>query len=128
MRVAAAVALAALLAASACTQEDSAETVDSDIDELPYFVVDNDAVGPLTLEELNINVPARVALHWSDSKMSCFLAAVERRAADAGDPETLNPDDLPYWETQDTTEQWPRFTPHMRRVLLAQAVISWAAV
>ncbi len=106
------------------------ETVDSGDDgaaeEPPYFVVDDGASGPLTLKELDIHIPSDIARHWSDGKKACFFDAVERRAAEAGDPETLDPETMPYWDGRVDAAQWEQFTSHMRRVLLAQAVLNWA--
>ena len=93
--------------------------------EKPFFQVDKSATGPLTLEELQVNPPTNVAMWISDEAEACALQEIERLANEAGDPETLNPQDVEYLSRVDL-EQWRSFSPHMRRVLLAQAITSRA--
>lgn len=62
----------------------------------------------------------------SDSDRACFFANVERRALQAGDPGELDPEAFPYWGGNVSRDEWNRHSNHMLRVLLAQAIVSWA--
>jgi hypothetical protein len=111
---------------TACTDPGSAGPGDSVADEPPFFVADRDATGPLTLAELQINIPDEIDKALNDSKRSCFFDAVERRANEAGDPAHLEPDAFPYWGGKIDQDDWSQHSKYMQRVLLAQAIISWA--
>ena len=95
-------------------------------DEPPFFVADMNATGPLTLAELQIDIPDNVERWMTDKKKACFFDAVERRALEAGDPAEIDPDAFPYWGGEVSRDEWSRLGRYMQRVLLAQAVISWA--
>ena len=72
-----------------------------------FFSVDGDATGPLTLSELRIQFPIALSRYFSDEDRECFDREVEWRAADLGDPLTMDP---------------------IRRVLLASSQAQWEAM
>ena len=118
--------LFATIALVACSGPDSDRPDDSPAEEPPFFTVDENATGPLTLAELQIDIPSDVERWMSKDKKACFMNAVERRAQEAGDPASLDPNDFPYWGGNVDQEEWSGHTRHIQRVLLAQAVVSWA--
>ncbi|MFK8052834.1 MAG: hypothetical protein AB8F65_07645 [Woeseiaceae bacterium] len=91
--------------------------------EPPMFLIDQDAVGPLTMNELQVDLPSSVERRLSKRKQACFMEQVEKLVAEAGDPETLDPEALSYLYPK---EQWPSVSSQARRGLLAQAVMSHA--
>lgn len=97
-------------------------------EEAPFFVVDRNATGPLTLEELQINIPKKINAELTESRRSCFFDSVKKRAFETGDPAILDPDDLPYWNSKISRADWSQQSNKMKRVLLAQAITSWAMV
>lgn len=127
-RLGALCALAILLSAAGCSEAGPGETTGVDVVERPYFVTDADAHGPLTLAELMINIPNEVDRQLSDGQRSCFFDAVERRAGEAGDPATLDPDDFEYWGGKLDADEWRQLSNAMKRTLLAQAIVSWAMI
>ena len=102
------------------------ESDDAGAEEPPFFTADRNATGPLTLAELQIDIPRDVEKWMTESKKSCFMNAVERRAQEAGDPATIDPDDFPYWGGNVDKQEWSQHSKHLQRVLLAQAIVSWA--
>lgn len=124
MRIAAIVSC--LLVVTACSGSDPGPLDDTAADEPPFFVADPSATGPLTLAELQIHIPADVDKWLTDRGRACFLQAVERRANEAGDPAELDPDDFPYWGGNVNADEWSRHDRYLQRVLLAQAIVSWA--
>ena len=92
-------------------------------EEKPFFTIDAQASGPLTLDELDVNIPEEMASQMSEGQQACFIAKIGDLAADAGDPETLDPADVAYLPTDGS---WAGLTTHARRAILAQAVISRA--
>ena len=110
--------LSCLFLLSACSGDESGA------EEPPFFTADRNATGPLTLAELQIDIPDDVE-KWM-SKKSCFMHAVERRAQEAGDPAAIDPDDFPYWGGNVDRETRSRHSKHIQRVLLAQGIVSWA--
>ena len=118
--------LSCLVVLAACSDNGSGGTDEKATDEPPFFVADRSATGPLTLDELQIDIPDDVERWMTDSKKACFLDAVERRAIEAGDPADVDPDDFPYWGGKVSREDWSQHDSYMQRVLLAQAVVSWA--
>ncbi|MEM5515733.1 hypothetical protein WNY37_02155 [Henriciella sp. AS95] len=92
-------------------------------DEPPFYTVYRNGTGPLTMEELQINIPVELDAIYTDKTRACFLAKVEALAAEAGDPERLDPADVAFLPTDGTWEQLSRFH---RRNLLAQAIVSRA--
>ena len=115
--------LSCLLLFAACAESDSGAAAAEDP---PFFTADRDAVGPLTLAELQIDIPEEIDKGLSDSRRACFFDAVERRARAAGDPAELDPDNFPYWGGELDKEDWRRQSKYMQRMLLGQAIISWA--
>ena len=97
-------------------------------DDSSMFQVDPNGSGPLTLAELQIKLPDTVALLLSEEDLACFHDAVERRALDVGDPAKLDPMTQPYWNGEVTAEDWAKQSNKMQRVLVAQAVVSFAMV
>ena len=94
-------------------------------DEPPFYNVDRRGTGPLTMEELQINFPSELRAQLSTAQQDCILTKVEELIAAAGDPATLNPADVNFLPTDRT---WDDLTQFGRRSILAQAVISHAAV
>ena len=118
--------LYAALLLVACSGNESDNPTDASAEEPPFFTADQHATGPLTLAELQIDLPSDVELWMTESKKSCFMDAVERRAQEAGDPAAIDPDDFPYWGGNVDQEKWSQHSKHIQRVLLAQAIVSWA--
>lgn len=117
-----------LLGAAACSGEPEAGTsgVDADVEtgeEAPFYNVDNNGTGPLTMEELQVNLPADLKARLSEKQQACYLEKIEVLAAEAGDPETLKTADVPFLPAQEEWDEFPRFG---KRSLLAQALISRA--
>lgn len=116
----------ALLVAALLLGACSNEADDSSAEEPPFFTADKDATGPLTMAELQIDIPNDVERWMSDDMKACFMNAVKHRAQEAGDPAGIDPDDFPYWGGNVDKEKWSSHGQHMQRVLLAQAIVSWA--
>jgi len=95
-------------------------------DDPPFFVVDANATGPLTLEELQINVPRHIANELNDREMYCYLQTIDREIAEAGDPATINPEEMSHWGGEVSLSDWAGLSPYQQRVLLAQAIIGGA--
>ncbi len=93
--------------------------------EPPLFQVNPNATGPLTMDELQINIPADLAARLSDEKQACWLREIENMAAEAGDPAALEPGANDYLSRIDP-DDWNQLNAHMKRALLAQAVTSQA--
>ena len=128
MRMRAVFLLAALLAPAACgrpeqTAAPAAAPTQAASAEPPMFRIDASAVGPLTMAELQIDLPEIIDARLNDSERACFFASVEQLIAAAGDPETLAPGDLDFFIPE---EQWPDLTPRARRAILAQAILPHA--
>lgn len=90
-------------------------------DEKPFFSVDQNGNGPLTMSELQINIPSAIDKQLSDVQRSCVIKAIERLANEAGDPETLNPANVAYLPDQ---ESWSQLNSSSKRIILAQAITS----
>jgi hypothetical protein len=58
----------------------------------------------------------------TDEHRECVLATLERRAAEAGDPEGLDPATVEFL----TSDTWYLFDASAKRILLAQALVSEA--
>ena len=89
------------------------------------FAVSRQSTGPLTLEELQIHLPDKLDKFLNNESRACFFREVARRAKEAGDPTTLDPDAFPYWQGKVDQTQWNQHTRYTQRVLLAQAIVSW---
>lgn len=111
-----------------CSDKESGESRKELAEEAPFFVVDRNAKGPLTLAELQIHIPKEISAELTENTRSCFFDSVKRRALEAGDPASLDPDDFPYWNGELSVADWSRQSNHMKRVLLAQAILSWAMI
>lgn len=111
-----------------CSDPGREETEESVADEPPFFTADKTATGPLSLTELNIRLPGEIDKELSDSERACFFEAVERRANEAGDPANLDPNAFPYWGGKVSRDEWGQHSNYMRRVLLAQGIVSWAMI
>ena len=81
------------------------------------FQVDSGGSGPLTLEELQINLPDTVQWMLSEEELTCFYDEVERRAQEIGDPAELDPETQPYWNGEVSAEEWALQNNKMQRVL-----------
>lgn len=95
----------------------------SGVDEKPFFLIDKNASGPLTLAELQINIPAELDRELTTQRRACFLRKIGELAAEAGDPETLDPSNVAYLPTDGS---WDDLTTFNKRLILAQAIVSRA--
>lgn len=90
---------------------------------------DLDATGPLTVEEIRAAVHrldeshARLGKPLTEVHRQCVLGAMEKRAHDAGDPETLDPASLEYL----ATETWSALDAGAKRIILMQAIMTKAS-
>ena len=123
MRLIGLVSLVFLIAA--CSGGDNAAT---GAEEPPFFEAGRFTTGPLTLEELKIDLPDELELMITEEQKACFFEAVARRAEEAGDPAELDPDEHVYWGGNVSLEEWNQHGRHMQRVLLAQGIVSWAMI
>ncbi len=85
----------------------------------PYIF---DRTGPLTLEEVRVNLVDRMDQELVDARRDCVLREIEERVIAAGDPETLDPstvDMLP-------TENWDLLDAEGRRLILSQVITTKA--
>ncbi len=89
-----------------------------------FFTIDADAAGPLTLSELQIRFPDSLKPYFSDDALACFYRQVERRAADLGNPETMQP--IRRVLLFNTKQQWEQSSIAERRLQLARYVTSMA--
>ena len=86
------------------------------------------ATGPLTKEEIQVAIVRmdqsydQVEKSLTDEHRECVLATLEKRAAEAGDPEDLDPATVEFV----TSDTWYLFDAAGRRILLAQALVSEA--
>jgi type IV pilus biogenesis protein CpaD/CtpE len=101
-----------LLALAGCARDDGPET--------PMFVVDPDAQGPLTLEELQVSFDNEVGRQLSSREKECVLREVAERAFSAGDPEALDPATVEFIPI----DQWGDLDAHGRRIILAQVILT----
>lgn len=115
-----------LASLSACTPAD--ESGSGPDGEAPFFEANRFGSGPLTLDELKIDIPDEVEAMMNEQQKVCFFDAVARRAEEAGDPSELDPNDHVYWGGNVSLEDWNKHSNHMQRVLLAQGIVSWAMI
>jgi len=99
-----------------CSREESRE----DGPETPMFVVDPDARGPLTLEELKVSFENEVGRQLSSREQECVLREVAERAFSAGDPEALDPATVEFIPV----DQWDGLDAHGKRIILAQVILT----
>jgi len=92
----------------------------------PYL--DLDATGPLTAHEIEVasdrldDTYDRLGKPLTGEHRECVLAEAKKRAHDAGDPETLDPESVEFL----ATEPWNMLDAFSKRILLTQAIISKA--
>lgn len=89
-----------------------------------FYVVDDTATGPLTLSELEIRFPESLKRYFNDDEQACFFTQVERRAADMGDPVTLDPHKRVLLFL--TREAWERSSVAEKRLQMARYLVSMA--
>ncbi len=117
-----------LLTIGGCSagSDDSAQTRGSkNAEEVPFYRIDRTASGPLSMLELQVNIPQELDDLYTESMRTCFLATVEDLASSAGDPETLDPSTVRFLPTDGS---WQKLTKFHKRNLLAQSIISEAGV
>ncbi|MEO1243468.1 MAG: hypothetical protein AAFX54_16280 [Pseudomonadota bacterium] len=115
-----------MLAGCSAGSNDAASTRASmNAEEPPFYRIDKNASGPLTMPELQVNIPQELDALYTDSMRACFLATVEDLATSAGDPETLDPSTITFLPTDGS---WQELTKFHKRNLLAQSIISEAGV
>lgn len=88
----------------------------------PLFNTDPNKKGPLTLEELDINLQM---LNLNEKQQKCMMDSIAEMLVNLGDPENVNPKEHFFLENQDI-DNWNKLLPYMKRVISAQAVISFA--
>ncbi len=93
--------------------------------EKPIFQVDADARGQLTMDELQLSIPKRIAERLTSEQARCVYREVRLLADAAGDPRTLDPADVTFLADNDPAD-WHALKPHPKRVILAQAIVSEA--
>ena len=88
-----------------------------------FFHIDRHKRGPLTMEELQINIPAEVDQYLTEADRECVFATIERLAKEAGSPETVDMVEKGYLPADNN---WADLTLNNKRIILAQAVVSHA--
>jgi len=92
----------------------------------PYL--DLDAMGPLTADEIEVAIYRldeaydQLGKSLTGEYRKCVLAEAEKRAHDAGDPETLDPGSVEFL----AAEPWYVLDGFSKRIFLAQAIMSKA--
>lgn len=119
IQIIASFAAAALAACAPKAETKSAAAEDTS----RFFHVETNGTGPLTMAELQIDIPDDLEKRMSSERKTCFLRKIEELAAAAGDPETLKTEDVAFLPDQETWDPLPRYN---KRLLLAQAVVSRA--
>lgn len=89
-----------------------------------FFVVDGSARGPLSLSELQIRFPDSLARYFNEDERECFYRQVEARAADMGDPLTMEP--IKRVLLTNSQKRWDQMTDEDKRLQLARYVTSMA--
>lgn len=115
-----------MLAGCSAGSDDATSTRESmNADEPPFYRIDRNTRGPLTMRELQVNIPQELDAMYTESMRTCFLETVEDLARSAGDPETLDPSTVTLLPKDGS---WQELTKFHRRNLLAQSIISEAGV
>ena len=115
-----------MLAGCSAGSNDAITTRESmNADAPPFYRIDRNASGSLTMPELQVNIPQELDAEYTESMRTCFLATVEDLASSAGDPESLDPSSVTLLPTDGS---WQELTKFHKRNLLAQAIISEAGV
>ena len=92
----------------------------------PYL--DLDATGPLTAGEIEAAIDRldvsydQLGKSLTGEYRKCVLAEAEKRAHNAGDPETLDPGSVEFL----TADSWYALDAFSKRIILAQAIMSKA--
>ena len=97
--------------------------VEEAVEEPPMFRIDPNATGPLTMNELQVDLPESVEVRLTPEQHACFFREIETIIADAGDPQELDPANLSYLHPR---AQWPYLSAKAKRTILAQVVFSEA--
>lgn len=82
---------------------------------------DVDATGPLTLDEIQAAI-GRLGETLAEDQKECVLGEVEKGAPDAGDPETLDPENVEFL----TAETWNELDAFGKRLVLTMAITTKA--
>lgn len=114
---AAALAAAALTACSGPAENQSAAAAGK----RPFFRIDAEKRGPLTIEELQVDPDNSLAL--PAARRDCYIAKIGELAAAAGDPEKADAVALGYVTDG---KNWRKLKRDGRRLILAQAIVSRA--
>lgn len=80
------------------------------------------ATGPLTVAEVRANFIDRLEFE-DDEELACVLREVEKRAAAAGDPETLDPSTVEMLPEK----HWNLLDADDKRLILSQAIVTKAS-
>ncbi|MEM8683369.1 MAG: hypothetical protein AAGF72_08070 [Pseudomonadota bacterium] len=88
----------------------------------PVFTVEPGATGPLTLEALNVDYDA-LTFPPSAAERECIDAKIESRLTEIGDPASFDPETSGLFATQTSRKNWQTSDDHVRRILIAQAVV-----
>ena len=81
-----------------------------------------DAMGPLTLAEVQANFLSFMDEPLDDRQQECVFREVEGRARAAGDPETLDPATVEFLPA----DEWDRLDLSGKRIILTQAIVTKA--
>jgi len=85
----------------------------------PY--IDTNATGPLTPNEIQASID-RLGESLPVKQRECVLGEIERRAGDAGDPETLDPTSFEFL----SADTWDALDAFGKRIILTQAITTKA--
>ena len=88
----------------------------------PVFAVEPGATGPMTLEALNVDYDA-LSFPPSIAERECIDARIESRLAEIGDPAFFDPETSGLFAKPTSRETWRSFDSHVKRILIAQAVV-----
>lgn len=91
--------------------------------EQPFYRIDRNASGPLTMQELQVNIPKELDALYTPRMRNCFFERIEELSASAGDPETLDPASVAYLPKDGS---WEELSAFHKRNILAQAIVSRA--
>ncbi|MDJ0749592.1 MAG: DUF2628 domain-containing protein [Woeseiaceae bacterium] len=92
---------------------------DGTIGDPPYIF---GRTGPLTLEEVRVNLLDRIDVELGDARLDCIYREIEERVAGAGDPETLDPSTVEMMPE----DNWDSLDADGKRLILSQVVLNKA--